>query len=98
MTAEKSKPKAVAPQTIDHDKESVEDFMTRVEAIRADPENNPKEGESDDEFLKRMGAVDVTDQHNGLGIIVGLGGKVEPVKKVSTSKQKIPTKKAKSKR
>ena len=59
------------PRKIDHDKESVEDFMKRFRAIRAGlPE------EMDDEQLKAHGAVDITNYHRGLGIIImGLGKK-----------------------
>lgn len=53
---------------IDHDKESVPDFLKRFEAIKAGlPED------FDDEQLKAHGAVDVTDSHRGLGIIIGCG-------------------------
>ena len=53
------------PRKIDHDKESVEDFMKRFNAIHASlPE------EMDDEQLKAHGAVDMTNDHRGLGIII----------------------------
>ncbi|OOG58904.1 HD domain-containing protein [Polaromonas sp. C04] len=57
---------AKLPPAIDHDKESVADFLKRFEAIKAGlPED------FDDDQLKAHGAVDVTDDHRGLGIIIG---------------------------
>ncbi len=58
------------PKKIDHNKESVEDFMKRFRAIRASLPD-----EMDDDQLKAHGAVDMTNDHRGLGIIMGLGKK-----------------------
>lgn len=71
-STQESKPSGMEtdPKKIDHNKESVEDFMKRFRAIRAGLPD-----EMDDEQLKAHGAVDMTNDHRGLGMIIGLGKK-----------------------
>lgn len=57
---------AKLPPAIDHNKESVADFKKRFDAIKATLPD-----EMTDEQLKAPGAVDMTDDHRGLGITIG---------------------------
>ena len=60
---------AKLPPAIDYSKESDEDFKKRFDAIKATlPEDFT------DEHLKAYGAVDVTDDYRGLGIIIAGSG------------------------
>ena len=80
MTAKKAGRPAIAKPAAKTDKAAggfppidSEAFSIRLAEIKANPENSHKPGESDDEYLARMGAVDVTGLHNGLAILFGLG-------------------------
>lgn len=57
---------AKLPPAIDQNKESVADFKKRFDAIKATLPD-----EMTDDQLKAHGAVDVTDDHRGLGITIG---------------------------
>ena len=63
------------PKNIDFDKESIEDLMKRFDEISKNWPYDTSVPMTDDQ-LREQGAIDVTDENDGLGFFIGLGNMI----------------------